>query len=163
MLIALTAAAALVVFGRKTLNWLWRNVVWVCQTTLIPWMRNTCGDAPADVLANALSFIDGLVVWPERVARRVRRWLAAKLAKQTSTFHKVGASTVEAITETILLNDDGTGECRVERRKLDWSELEPEIRARMRDSNAPVLVDDRDVLLTRFDEAAEENGLELEV
>ncbi|MBR4834976.1 MAG: hypothetical protein IKU86_11705 [Thermoguttaceae bacterium] len=163
MIIELTSAVALLVLGRKALYWLWRNVAFVCQTKLIPWMRNTWGDAPADVLANVVSFIDGEIVWTERVARNARRWIRAKLAKQTSMFRKVGPSTVEATTETILRNVDGTGECRVEQRKLDWNELAPEIRAKMRASNEPVVVDDRDVLLTRFDERAEENGLELEV
>ncbi|MBR2005035.1 MAG: hypothetical protein IKK39_14650 [Thermoguttaceae bacterium] len=163
MLVTLAAGAALAWFGRKAWLWLWRQLVYFCQTKLVPWMKKTFGQTAGDVLANIVYYIDNGVVFSAQAVRAARAWLRAKLAKLTTSYVKVGPSTVERSCETILRNDDGSGECRVETRKLDWSELPPEIRAKIRETHAPVVIDDRDVLLTRFDEKAEENGVVLEL
>ncbi len=163
MIVTLAAGAALAWFGRKALYWLWNQIVYFCQTKLIPWTKKTFGQTAADVLANIVHYIDNCVVFSAQAVRAARAWLRAKLAKITTSYVKVGPSTVERNCETILRNDDGSGQRLVETRKLDWSELPPEIRAKIRETQAPVVVDDRDVLITRFDEKAEENGVALEL
>lgn len=163
MLITLTAGAALAWFGYKALVWLWRRIAYFFQTTIIPWVKSVLGPTAGDILANVVYYVDRSVTFGERAVRAARRWLRAKLAKSTTTYAKVGPATVEATSETILLNDDGSGECRVEEQKLDWCELPPEIRAKILERQAPVVVDDRDVLLDKFDKAAQENGIELEL
>ena len=163
MFIALTAATALAWFGYKAVVWLWRRIAYFCQKTVIPWVKSVWGQTAGDILANVVYYVDRSVTFGERAVRTARRWLRAKLAKLTTSYTKVGPSTVETRSETILRNDDGSGNCRVEERTLDWSELPAEIRAKILETQAPVVVDDRDVLLDKFDKAAQENGIELEL
>ncbi|MBP3557779.1 MAG: hypothetical protein J6K20_08780 [Thermoguttaceae bacterium] len=163
MITTIAAGAALAWFGSKALHWLWRQIVYFCQTKLIPWVKKILGQTAGDVLANIVHYIDNGVVFSAQAVRAARVWLRAKLAKLTTSYVKVGPSTVERSCETILRNDDGSGQCLVETRKLDWCELPPEIRAKIRETQASVVVDDRDILITKFDEKAEENGVALEL